>query len=200
MKNIIFSFLLLLLTVPFCKAADFGDAMDKLSNGLSYLFSPNQDDQSDQEKDLSPRHDKKDDKDAESQVGDCGICFDPCQKKDIKKISCIHIFHVKCLDRWLKDNPSCPLCNKTLGKNQTIYHPDQDEEAQAAHQLHQQINAHLNPNPEVPHEVNMPYEEPQYPAHQHPVGDSDVHRHIGELLDAGQEGDAMAILAALGQN
>lgn len=42
----------------------------------------------------------------------CPICLENIQITYILK--CSHIFHTNCLEKWTKDNNSCPLCRKEL--------------------------------------------------------------------------------------
>jgi hypothetical protein len=45
--------------------------------------------------------------------GTCGICLEDYQQGDHKKcLSCPHSFHKDCIDRWLKQVASCPICKK----------------------------------------------------------------------------------------
>lgn len=41
---------------------------------------------------------------------DCSICFECKEDKKLKYLSCKHSFHVKCINKWLKKNDTCPLC------------------------------------------------------------------------------------------
>lgn len=45
---------------------------------------------------------------------DCLICYEPCIFPFIKELECHHIFHIKCIDKWLQKNPVCPLCRKHI--------------------------------------------------------------------------------------
>jgi len=40
----------------------------------------------------------------------CSICLEKIGKKHQKKTICNHYFHYKCLDLWVQNNNSCPLC------------------------------------------------------------------------------------------
>lgn len=43
----------------------------------------------------------------------CPICREKyCQGLYKRELSCHHIFHKKCIDRWLRKNTSCPVCKK----------------------------------------------------------------------------------------
>ncbi|KAF8793588.1 putative RING finger protein C548.05c like protein [Argiope bruennichi] len=48
----------------------------------------------------------------ESCLGDCPICTEPLHRKITT--SCGHNFHGECLELWIKENLSCPLCRKNL--------------------------------------------------------------------------------------
>ncbi|KAG8367676.1 hypothetical protein BUALT_Bualt16G0097700 [Buddleja alternifolia] len=43
---------------------------------------------------------------------DCAICLDLFQDGDNcrKLMGCKHLFHSKCVDRWIKKKPTCPVC------------------------------------------------------------------------------------------
>jgi hypothetical protein len=48
----------------------------------------------------------------------CNICCSTYNKGEYKRVipSCQHVFHKKCVDKWLKTNGSCPLCRDILIK------------------------------------------------------------------------------------
>ena len=56
---------------------------------------------------------KKEDLDKE-----CSICIEGFQEKEFKRAipECKHCFHKKCIDKWLKKNPSCPICRVAVTK------------------------------------------------------------------------------------
>lgn len=60
-----------------------------------------------------PTKDKS--KHARRQTPKCPICLedfaDHCK---IRRLRCIHNFHVKCIDQWLKKNMVCPVCRKSI--------------------------------------------------------------------------------------
>jgi len=42
----------------------------------------------------------------------CTICLEEFFKGDeIKTIPCLHFYHCKCIDEWLKRSKCCPICN-----------------------------------------------------------------------------------------
>ena len=43
----------------------------------------------------------------------CVICQENIEKNnDIKQLSCLHIFHSKCIDPWLTKEKNCPFCKE----------------------------------------------------------------------------------------
>lgn len=48
----------------------------------------------------------------------CNICFSSYCCGEYKRTipSCKHVFHKKCVDKWLKTNGTCPLCRDNLIK------------------------------------------------------------------------------------
>lgn len=54
-------------------------------------------------------------------IDDCAICLDGFKAKQrCRELPCGHIFHKKCVDRWLKKNPRCPICRHCLQTEQPI--------------------------------------------------------------------------------
>lgn len=48
----------------------------------------------------------------------CCICLARYADNDeLRELPCIHVFHVECVDKWLKINASCPLCKTELGES-----------------------------------------------------------------------------------
>jgi hypothetical protein len=45
---------------------------------------------------------------------ECTICLLTYTDETKKATECNHIFHQECLDRWLQENNSCPLCRHVL--------------------------------------------------------------------------------------
>ncbi|KAJ9560462.1 hypothetical protein OSB04_005622 [Centaurea solstitialis] len=47
--------------------------------------------------------------------GDCSICLVDYKVGDVVRLlpECGHFFHVKCIDTWLKANPTCPMCGNS---------------------------------------------------------------------------------------
>ncbi|KAL8223388.1 hypothetical protein R6Q57_018863 [Mikania cordata] len=46
----------------------------------------------------------------------CCICLAKYTDNDLlRELPCMHIFHIECVDKWLKINASCPLCKFEIG-------------------------------------------------------------------------------------
>ncbi|KGN43349.1 uncharacterized protein LOC101214496 [Cucumis sativus] len=58
------------------------------------------------------------------ELGDCSICLDElsCEKREVMRIPCGHVYHESCIFKWLENHNSCPLCRKPL------HHDDEDDE------------------------------------------------------------------------
>jgi hypothetical protein len=46
----------------------------------------------------------------------CSICLGDYKGSDMLKVlpNCEHLFHLKCIDPWLRMHPTCPLCRTSL--------------------------------------------------------------------------------------
>jgi hypothetical protein len=41
----------------------------------------------------------------------CNICLGPYEVNDeVRTVPCMHKFHRHCIDTWLRDRASCPVC------------------------------------------------------------------------------------------
>lgn len=49
---------------------------------------------------------------------ECSICMESFCEKEFKRTipECGHLFHKKCIDKWLKKKPSCPICRVAVIK------------------------------------------------------------------------------------
>jgi len=45
----------------------------------------------------------------------CPICLDTFKEGLYKRVlECDHVFHKKCIDPWIKNEHSCPVCRKSV--------------------------------------------------------------------------------------
>ena len=93
----------------------------QLSNFLENLFAKLDRPQIDQISKILLRNTKYDPKELGTyekvQVTDtditCNVCIEKLNLKQYKRtLCCGHTFHKKCVDKWIKKNPSCPLCRR----------------------------------------------------------------------------------------
>lgn len=40
----------------------------------------------------------------------CSICFDQIKDQEIYDLKCSHSFHCECIEKWVPNKQSCPLC------------------------------------------------------------------------------------------
>ena len=45
----------------------------------------------------------------------CSICLEEC-KTSTKQLTCGHVFHKKCINKWLNKKKTCPLCREKIRK------------------------------------------------------------------------------------
>lgn len=50
----------------------------------------------------------------------CSICLDNIPNSDIKELRCNHKFHRNCINIWLRENNTCPLCRQFQGSNRNV--------------------------------------------------------------------------------
>ncbi|RPF81940.1 MAG: hypothetical protein CBC65_001725 [Rhodothermaceae bacterium TMED105] len=41
---------------------------------------------------------------------DCPICMNPIANKDLFTCKCSHQFHRSCIQQWLRQDATCPVC------------------------------------------------------------------------------------------
>ena len=47
----------------------------------------------------------------------CSICLDDFEDgEQVRELRCNHIFHVQCIDEWLRTKDVCPLCNRSTAR------------------------------------------------------------------------------------
>ncbi|XP_047329413.1 RING-H2 finger protein ATL66-like [Impatiens glandulifera] len=64
-----------------------------------------------------------------SKDGECSICLGCFQEGEKVKVLplCKHGFHSECVDTWLKNRPSCPLCRGSVVRVDSVVHPEVDD-------------------------------------------------------------------------
>ncbi|XP_041652571.1 uncharacterized protein si:ch211-59o9.10 [Cheilinus undulatus] len=54
----------------------------------------------------------------------CQICFsDYTEGEKLRMLPCFHDYHTQCIDRWLKDNTTCPICRANLADGGSLAPP-----------------------------------------------------------------------------
>ncbi|XP_065565381.1 E3 ubiquitin-protein ligase ARK2C-like isoform X2 [Artemia franciscana] len=52
---------------------------------------------------------------------ECTIClFDFEEEQDVRRLPCMHIYHIPCVDRWLASNKRCPICRVDIETEPTF--------------------------------------------------------------------------------
>ena len=45
----------------------------------------------------------------------CSVCYCNYEKNDVlRTLPCGHHYHAECIDGWLADNPTCPMCKVSI--------------------------------------------------------------------------------------
>jgi hypothetical protein len=44
----------------------------------------------------------------------CSICLNETKDNIIRRLICSHDFHINCIETWLSNNTSCPICRYNL--------------------------------------------------------------------------------------
>lgn len=45
---------------------------------------------------------------------DCPICLEKLVSENVQELQCGHMFHNKCLEKWLEENHTCPYCRSLV--------------------------------------------------------------------------------------
>ncbi|KAK3418603.1 hypothetical protein EUGRSUZ_H04526 [Eucalyptus grandis] len=57
----------------------------------------------------------------------CCVCLSRYADNDeLKELPCHHVFHVECIDKWLKINASCHLCKSEISESSGLSKSDRD--------------------------------------------------------------------------
>jgi len=80
----------------------------------------------------------------------CVICFDEL-KNQIKSLTCCHVFHPKCINTWLFENQSCPICREPQPVNMLTLEESDSELTSPGDSGEEAISApERPPRPRVP--------------------------------------------------
>jgi len=52
--------------------------------------------------------------DTGKKMGDCPICYEEVTKGTSTTTRCKHVFHQTCLQRWMEEKPTCPMCRENI--------------------------------------------------------------------------------------
>lgn len=63
---------------------------------------------------------------------ECPICYESIIKKECKKLKCNHLFHKRCIDRWLGEmhKDTCPTCRAVIKTRRPRQVAQRNEEGQ----------------------------------------------------------------------
>ncbi|XP_008948467.1 PREDICTED: RING finger protein 150-like, partial [Merops nubicus] len=66
---------------------------------------------------LQVRTIRKGDKETEPDFDNCAVCIEGYKPNDVVRIlPCRHLFHKSCVDPWLLDHRTCPMCKMNILK------------------------------------------------------------------------------------
>ena len=52
--------------------------------------------------------------DSGKNMGDCPICYEEITKGTSTTTRCKHVFHKACLERWMEEKTTCPMCRENI--------------------------------------------------------------------------------------
>lgn len=53
----------------------------------------------------------EEDEDEDNHMEKCTICLSEFEDgEDVRRLPCMHLFHIVCVDQWLGMNKKCPIC------------------------------------------------------------------------------------------
>ncbi|XP_074342604.1 E3 ubiquitin-protein ligase MPSR1-like [Apium graveolens] len=61
-------------------------------------------------------------------IGDCAICMDDFGCEICKEMPCKHVFHGKCVEKWLNIHGTCPVCREKMPFDQNCEEVDKSRE------------------------------------------------------------------------
>ena len=98
----------------------------------------------------------------DNQWDNCAICIDEFQQSEaVRRLHiCHHVFHVKCVDQWMTDHTTCPMCRQDVKQvdehNQFVnsheeqnYQQSTNTSENSARNTNVEVNPSSNPLAEV---------------------------------------------------
>ena len=57
----------------------------------------------------------------EEEADKCTICLSEFEaEEDVRRLPCMHLFHVECVDQWLGQNKRCPICRSEINSENAL--------------------------------------------------------------------------------
>ncbi|XP_061888300.1 RING finger protein 150a isoform X1 [Entelurus aequoreus] len=86
---------------------------------------------------LQVRTIKKGDKETDRDFDSCAVCIEAYKPNDVVRVlPCRHVFHKHCVDPWLHDHQTCPMCKMNILKALGIsLHADGSDEMPADYEM-----------------------------------------------------------------
>lgn len=95
------------------------DGKEEVNINFDNLFvetnepSPLADDHITEEKHTTPKTEETDETvESDSEKDMCSICYNKIEKNSEKMLDCGHKYHECCIDTWLKESKTCPICRE----------------------------------------------------------------------------------------
>ncbi|XP_029127697.1 probable E3 ubiquitin-protein ligase ATL45 [Cajanus cajan] len=69
--------------------------------------------------------------------GTCAVCLGDFEEgEELRTLpECMHCFHVACIDTWLSNNSSCPICRSSATPSVEVLHSSDHEHSMDISQL-----------------------------------------------------------------
>ncbi|XP_074586382.1 E3 ubiquitin-protein ligase At1g63170-like [Curcuma longa] len=109
----------LLYSFPFLLCVLLCCCVPLISNRLGFNMNLASADRGASEDQLSklPRRRFKEVRDLANENQECCICLAQYgEREEVRQLPCQHLFHLNCVDQWLRITSSCPLCKQELEK------------------------------------------------------------------------------------
>ncbi|XP_017568865.2 RING finger protein 148 [Pygocentrus nattereri] len=70
---------------------------------------------------------RRTDPEVEAEENNCAVCIDPFKRGDIvTTLPCSHLFHKTCIEPWLLEHHTCPMCKYDILKGEVGVEPTQE--------------------------------------------------------------------------